>query len=381
MPAQEPQSVTTVSNPYVKVANVTGLYRHIKTGAYYAVKKFGGKRRERSLGTADRKIAERRLKEWVDSFGKVDSEVEKTTLRQLVAKFEESNRGFAKNTQVTTNAIIKSFRKWLGGDFNMEVRQIRPSQLDEWLAEQEPRLRNTTYNRYAGFLKQLFALAVKDRIIPESPAKALRTPWKRPQQPLRQIPTIEQFEKIVESIRTQPFNDHAQDTADFVEFLGLAGLGQAEAASLVWGDIEWKRNRMRIRRHKTDTVFYVPIYAHLQPLLERLRKGRGAMYPNARVFKIKDAKKALTSACVRLGFPHFSQRNLRQSLIMRLWRAGVDYKLIAKWQGHRDGGELILSTYTEVFGADDGDYEQQQLAKLKAAISAGKAADAVAHKV
>lgn len=31
--------------------------------------------------------------------------------------------------------------------------------LDEWLAHEEPRLRNVTYNRYAGFLKQLFDIA------------------------------------------------------------------------------------------------------------------------------------------------------------------------------------------------------------------------------
>jgi hypothetical protein len=42
----------------------------------------------------------------------------------------------------------------------------------------------------------------------------------------------------------------------------------------------------------------------------------------------------------------------------------VDKKLIAKWQGHQDGGQLIMDTYTEVFGADDAQYEQQQLAKL-----------------
>jgi hypothetical protein len=49
---------------------------------------------------------------------------------------------------------------------------------------------------------------------------------------------------------------------------------------------------------------------------------------------------------------------------MRLWRSGLDKKLIAKWQGHQDGGALILSTYTEVFGSDDSEYESLQLAKL-----------------
>ena len=42
----------------------------------------------------------------------------------------------------------------------------------------------------------------------------------------------------------------------------------------------------------------------------------------------------------------------------------MDKKLIAKWQGHQDGGQLIMDTYTEVFGADDAEYEHQQLAKL-----------------
>ncbi len=52
---------------YVKVANYPGLYRHARSGRYYACKKLGGIRRERSLGTCDRKIAERRMKEWLGS--------------------------------------------------------------------------------------------------------------------------------------------------------------------------------------------------------------------------------------------------------------------------------------------------------------------------
>ena len=81
--------------------------------------------------------------------------------------------------------------------------------LDEWLAQEELRLRNVTYNRYAGFLKQLFDIAVKDRISPESPAKLLRQGWKKPQVPRRIIPSPAEFEAIVDSIRTQRFTDHA----------------------------------------------------------------------------------------------------------------------------------------------------------------------------
>ncbi len=72
---------------YAKVANYPGLYRHSRSGRYYACKKQGGIRRERSLGTCDRKIAERRMKEWLGSLDKVDAEVEKTTLGQLIGRY------------------------------------------------------------------------------------------------------------------------------------------------------------------------------------------------------------------------------------------------------------------------------------------------------
>lgn len=364
MPNEKPADT---AQRYVKVALC--LYRDAKTGRYWARKKVKGRHKERSLDTTDRKIAERRLKEWLANLEKVDTEVEKMTLKQLIERFDAVTAALVENTQTTNRAIKKHFLDWWPHGSDYQVRNVRPSQLDEWLAVQEQRgIRNTTYNRYAGFLKQLFEIAVKDRIIPESPCKHLKTPWKRPQAPIRHVPTVEQFEAIVQCARSQPFTDHAEDSADFLAFLGLAGLGQAEASALTWGDVDldWKdgRGRIRVHRQKTDTPFYIPIYAHLRPLLEKLKKKPGLKYANKRVLKINDAKKALKTACEKLGYHPFSQRNLRQCLIRRLWQAGVDVKLIAMWQGHRDGGRLILDTYTELFGANDDLYEQQQLAKV-----------------
>ena len=67
-----------------------------------------------------------------------------------------------------------------------------------------------------------------------------------------------------------------------------------------------------------------------------------------RVFKISDAKKALAGACRRLGYPPFSQRSLRRMFITRAIDRGSDVKTLAEWQGHKDGGKLILDTYSHV---------------------------------
>jgi integrase len=287
-------------------------------------------------------------------------------LEELVEKLQKARAGKSPQTQATDRAIIKKLQDTWPYDYRMKVTDIRPSHLNEWLALHEKRLKHTSYNRYTGLLKQLFAIAVEDRVIVESPATKLRTAWKRPQTPKRHVPTIAQFEALVRSIREQSYSDTAEETADFVEFLGLAGVGQAEAANLTWGDIDWRKEQISFRRCKTQQLYFVPFYHHLKPLLNRLleKKPKGST-PKTKVFRIKDAKAALTSACKRLKFdPPFSQRNLRQSLIQRLWQAGVDVKLIAKWQGHQDGGQLILDTYTETFGSGDQDHVDNQLAKL-----------------
>ena len=69
---------TESASLYIKIANSPGLYRHVNSGRYYAAKKINGKRREHSLGTTDRQIAERWQRDWVASLRIVDREVERT---------------------------------------------------------------------------------------------------------------------------------------------------------------------------------------------------------------------------------------------------------------------------------------------------------------
>jgi len=49
-----------------------------------------------------------------------------------------------------------------------------------------------------------------------------------------------------------------------------------------------------------------------------------------------------------LNLPPHSHRSFRRMFITRAIELGVDVKVIAEWQGHKDGGKLILSTYSHV---------------------------------
>ena len=116
---------------------------------------------------------------------------------------------------------------------------------------------------------------------------------------------------------------------------------QTDDRKIAERNVNWDKGEhgeLTVRRKKTTALFYPPIYAHLKPLMQKLY-GRYETPPAAdtKVFTILDARKSLTNACKRLGFPHFTQRSIRAYLIRRLWQSGVDIKLIAKWQGHNDG--------------------------------------------
>jgi len=89
----------------------------------------------------------------------------------------------------------------------------------------------------------------------------------------------------------------------------------------------------------------ISIYPQLRPLVEKLCIGKGH---DEHLLEIKEARKALENACKRLAFPKFTHRSLRRMFITRAIERGVDVKTIAEWQGHRDGGTLILRTYSHV---------------------------------
>jgi integrase len=150
----------------------------------------------------------------------------------------------------------------------------------------------------------------------------------------------------VADIRSQKFNGHdAEQSGDFIEFLGLAGLGQAEAASIIRAHVDLESGRMIVYRHKTDVGFVIPIYPQLRPLVEKLCNGKKH---HERLFVIDQARQALANACKRLELPPYTHRSLRRMFITRAIERGVDVKVIAEWQGHADGGKLILQTYSHV---------------------------------
>jgi integrase len=318
------------------------LYRYSSNGVYYARVKVHGKEIRRSLGTIDRDLAKRRLSVLKQELSQTDRSKSRLTLAELCDQFLKTvQHQKAKTVERKTHIVARIKRDWPSGSTS-QVSKIKPSDVQLWLARYS--FGPVSRNLHLAELKRILNIAVADGVITRSPAENI-APVKQ-SRPIRETPTFDEFKAIVADIRSQRLSYDAEESADFVEFLGLAGLGQAEATSLRWSDIDWERGTIRTFRHKTQAGFVIPLYPQLKPLLERRKKA--AHSQSSLVFRIKSAKKAITGVCRRHGLPNYSHRSFRRMFITRAIERGVDVKVIAEWQGHKDGGKLILDTYSHV---------------------------------
>jgi integrase len=326
---------------FEKIRGVECLYRYRPNGHYYARFAINGKEVRRSLRTTDRDIAKRELLRVQRETTVLDPGADKITLAFLCDRYLATIAHQASKTVSQKMYICRRIKEQWPGSSDVLIRKVVPSQARTFLSRHG--FGASSYNAYLAVLRGMFSLAVADRLVSESPIVGLK---ERPREkPIRRTPTWEQFKAIIANVREQVFSADAQDSGDFLEFLGLAGLGQAEARALKRGDVDFQRDQIITFRQKTRTGFAIPIYPQVRPLLARLCEKLNSADS---VFKIHDAKRALAGACRRLKLPHFSQRSLRRMFVTRAIEKGIDVKVIAEWQGHKDGGKLILDTYSHV---------------------------------
>jgi len=137
--------------------------------------------------------------------------------------------------------------------------------------------------------------------------------------------------------------------AAFAEFLAYSGLRLGEGREVQWRDVNFDLNTLLVTGGETGTKNHqdrtVPLFPGLRRLLEYIMKERGEIINEDRIFGVKDIRQALGSACRRAGLPRFGHHALRHFFCSNAIEAGVDFKAIAGWLGHKDGGVLAAKTY------------------------------------
>lgn len=344
---------------FTKVADY--LYRYSTTKVYYAVYRHGAKMVWKSLKTTDRELAGRLLKETLQDADHVEPRNQGMTLGELIGLYEKSLEQHDGKTKESRTSFIKKLKSTWKNGFDVLVRDITEADVELWLSDKklwqkgkssDSRIKKVSFNEYIRVVKHLFDLAIKSKVIANSPAESFA--FLKKEDPDRATPTWEQFHALIADIRSRSVKIRGRsvtigdpDSADLVEFMGLAGVGTAECGKILGQHVDFQKGTITLYRSKTDTGYRIPIFPQVKELLKRMA-DEGKIENGKKVFCVHDPKKGLAAACKRLKFPHFSSRAIRRCFITRAVENGVDFKTIASWQGHKDGGVLIARTYSHL---------------------------------
>ena len=321
------------------------LYRSQTSKIYYAIIKRGGKQIKRSLRTKDGALARRRLSDLIDQAVSLSRcEDSSISFEAMAARWHKVAGSSVKpSTKLRSEAVIKSLNRFLK---TVETRRITKMMLEDWAETRRKEISARTFNYEREVLRRILDYALREGVILENPALVIKKLKSRKLPPV--IPTKEQFRTLISTMREARAD--ALPAADLCEFLAYSGCRLGEGASVCWGDIDFERKTFTVSGGKTGTKNYearvVPLFPALEKFLNRYLEELGGMPPpEETISQIKSAKKAMMAACQKAGLPHFTHHHLRHFFCSNAIEAGIDFKAIAGWLGHKDGGLLVAKTY------------------------------------
>jgi len=239
--------------------------------------------------------------------------------------------------------------------FQKPVRNINRTDVERWAPARATGTSARTFNIERETLIQALDYAKANGLLLDNPARIVKRRKEPKAKPI--IPTREQFGKLVVTIRA--LDARAEDSANLVECLGYSGMRLGEAVCMQWGDINSDLKNFTVFGSDEDRAKAaaavdtknmeartVPLFPALDRLFRRMR-AELPKQPSAsdRLFGIRDGKKAIDTACRKAELPHFTHHSLRHFFCSNAIEEGVDFKTIAGWLGHNDGGILVARTY------------------------------------
>lgn len=321
------------------------LYRSQSSNIYYAILKRNGKQIKRSLKTTDAPLARRRLKDLKDQAASLSiNGTNKATFSEIAQRWLKMATVTMKPSSALRQAgVAKSLSKTFG---LIQVRKITKTMVEEWASERSKERSARTYNYEREGLVRILDYAQREGLILDNPARVLKRLKIRQVKPA--IPTKGEFEMLLSEIRILWSNTRA--SAELCELLAYSGCRLREATAITWGDIDFKKKQFTVtggergtKNHESRTI---PLFPSLEGFLKRLL-GNMPEPPKkeTKVAKIESAKKAMMNACKKACLPNFTHHHLRHFFCSNAIEAGIDFKTIAGWLGHKDGGLLAAKTY------------------------------------
>jgi integrase len=254
------------------------------------------------------------------------------------------------------------------------IGAIRYSDVRAWVTELSSSRGATTVIRAYGILASVLDTAVRDRRIPENPARGIKLPRKRPKR--RVYLTHAQVDQLAAEA-TYP---------EVVYFLAYTGLRWGEATALRITDVDFSRRRVYVQENavmvngkvhtgtpKTHVTRSVPYPDFLGGALQILARDKaptqllfGDGITHLRLPNSQDgwfAKAVKRTRAKDSTFPVVTPHDLRHTAASLAISAGANVKAVQRMLGHASAA-MTLDTYADLFD-DDLDYVADALSRAR----------------
>lgn len=236
---------------------------------------------------------------------------------------------------------IKQLSRHFG---KMPIAEIGEQDCEAWANSRGRGIAASTFNKESEVLKAVFDYAIQAGILLANPAQRIRR--RKPAKKEVIIPSHDGFHLLVTTLQGQ--DARAQEAVKLIKLLAFSGMRLTEATEITWRDIDFERGSFLVtggdigtKNHEPRTV---PLFPRLRIYLDELKQERNAQ-PTDRLMRIVTARTAISNACENANLPHFTHHCLRHYFVSNAIEKGIDFKTIAAWVGHKDGGLLVAQTY------------------------------------
>jgi integrase len=331
-------------NAQFSKSKVQCLLRH-RGGNYYASAKVAGKVIRRSLETDDFNVAKNRLPAALVEMKGAKNATNAASLGiaiQVEAAREDPT------IKVTTRhyygqiaiALAKVAAKLSDNPLSKSISRVSLADLRALMDKFAASYSATRYNGGLALLRRTYDRAVEAGYVATNVPSGLKRLYPESQE--YDLPTADELAKIVADILSQK-KRYSKASAAAVEFMAYTGLRISEAQKIRWRNI--KEEWLTTANAKNEDIRQVPLIPAALDLLSRLQLAGVATGPNDPVMLVKSPRIALDNSCERLNIQHMRIHDLRHIFATRSIEAGVDFKTLAEWLGHQDGGVLCAKVY------------------------------------
>jgi integrase len=242
---------------------------------------------------------------------------------------------------------------WIAAIGNVRLDKITKPMITGFVkARLEKGLKPRTVNIDVIVLRNVLNEARDEGLISNLPTEGIKP--KKVNTPVRSLLSPAAFENLCKAADACRMN--SVQLLDYVRLLAYCGARRDEGLALKWEDVNFERRFLRIgadglaKNSKARHVdFNAQLEAHLKAMASRRVPDSQWLFPSRQRGQVDKPAKTLRESFLiarkkaeleGLGF-----HDLRHYFASMAVMSGIDFKTIAEWLGHQDGGMLVGKVY------------------------------------